>query len=73
MDYLRSIEKSSFPLRVEDQQSIDCISVLRAAEFVTADITPTLASGDYRIAIVTGITQKGRSAIEHDKLGKPSG
>lgn len=73
MDYLRSIENVSFPLHVEDQQAIDCIYVLRAAELVTADISPTFVMGDYKFAVVTGITPKGRAALDYYKQGKPAG
>jgi hypothetical protein len=71
MNYLRSIAHETFPLRVEDRRDIDCIAVLRAAKLVEAEIEDAATPGEYRCAIVNGITLEGWVVIARDAENKP--
>lgn len=70
LDYLRTIEKASFPLPVDDQHAMRCLDVLKAADLVEATIHED-AEGHYASAVVLRITHQGRAALERLKLQKP--
>ncbi|WP_432732015.1 hypothetical protein [Variovorax sp. W6] len=68
LDYLRTIERSAFPLRVEDPQEIGCVGVLKQAGFVDAAISPELAWKDtdgspQELAVIRRITPFGRAQL----------
>lgn len=67
LDYLRTIERSTFPLRVQDPQEIDCIEALKQAGFVDAAISPALAwksgSEPQELAVIRRITPFGRAQL----------
>ncbi|WP_418117970.1 hypothetical protein [Variovorax sp. 350MFTsu5.1] len=68
LDYLRAIERSAFPLRVEDPQEISCVDVLKQAGFVDAAISPGLAWKDaggspQELAVIRRITPFGRAQL----------
>jgi hypothetical protein len=68
LDYLRAIERSAFPLRVEDRQEIGCIEALKQAGFVDAVISPALAWKDaggepQELAVIKRITPFGRAQL----------
>ncbi|WP_256329278.1 hypothetical protein [Variovorax sp. YR634] len=67
MHYLRMIERSTFPLRVDDAQEINCIEALKQAGFVDAAISPVLAWKDSRepqeLAVIRRITPFGRAQL----------
>lgn len=67
LDYLRTIERSTFPLRVEDPQEISCIEALKQAGFVDAAISPVLAWKDrsepQELAVIRRITPFGRAQL----------
>jgi hypothetical protein len=64
LDYLRKIQHTEFPLRVEDAKEIDCVAVLLAAGMVAASISkPSSRSqpdATPEFAIVERITPLGR-------------
>ncbi|WP_307615879.1 hypothetical protein [Variovorax boronicumulans] len=67
MHYLRMIERSTFPLRVDDAQEINCIEALKQAGFVDAAISPVLAWKESRepqeLAVIRRITPFGRAQL----------
>ncbi|MFS2206337.1 hypothetical protein ACCD11_17425 [Variovorax sp. Varisp36] len=67
LDYLRAIERSTFPLRVQDPQQINCIEALKQAGFVDAAISPALAwkssSEPQELAVIRRITPFGRAQL----------
>jgi hypothetical protein len=68
LDYLRAIERSAFPLRVEDPHEISCIGALKQAGFVDAAISPELAWKDadgapQELAVIRRITPFGRAQL----------
>jgi hypothetical protein len=68
LDYLRAIERSAFPLRVEDRQEIGCVEALKQAGFVDAVISPALAWKDaggepQELAVIKRITPFGRAQL----------
>ncbi|MFS2165552.1 hypothetical protein [Variovorax sp. Varisp62] len=67
LDYLRTIERSTFPLRVQDPQEIDCIEALKQAGFIDAAISPALAwksgSEPQELAVIRRITPFGRAQL----------
>lgn len=71
MNYLEAIEYHTFPMRVVDQQALQCLRVLLAAELVDATITASAETGLDAVAEVHGITVKGRVALAQRAQGKP--
>ncbi|QNK69533.1 hypothetical protein [Variovorax sp. PAMC26660] len=67
MAYLHDIERSPFPLRVEEPEEINCVEALKQAGFVDASISPALNWKDSptprELAIVRRITPFGRAAL----------
>ena len=67
LDYLRAIERSTFPLRVQDPQQINCIEALKQAGFVDAAISPALAwkssSEPQELTVIRRITPFGRAQL----------
>ncbi|CAA2110561.1 hypothetical protein VVAX_06794 [Variovorax paradoxus] len=67
IEYLLEIEHSPFPLRVKQPDAIKSIAVLKAVGLVEADIYPPLdlcaRFGDYQLAVVSGITARGREEL----------
>ncbi|MGJ7590869.1 MULTISPECIES: hypothetical protein [unclassified Variovorax] len=67
LHYLRMIERSTFPLRVDDAQEINCIEALKQAGFVDAAISPVLAWKESRepqeLAVIRRITPFGRAQL----------
>ncbi|HEX7867750.1 MAG TPA: hypothetical protein VF555_22515 [Variovorax sp.] len=67
LDYLRAIERSTFPLRVEDPQEIGCVEALKQAGFVDAAISAALVwkdSGEpQELAVIRRITPFGRAQL----------
>lgn len=69
--YLYSIEKVSFPLRVENHDEINCIEALKQAGFVDATISPAFTWKDSteprELAIVRRITPLGRAQLKRQR------
>jgi hypothetical protein len=68
LDYLRAIESSAFPLRVQDRETIGCVEALKQAGFVDAVIGPALtwkaADGEPQgLAVIKRITPFGRAHL----------
>jgi hypothetical protein len=67
LDYLRKIERSPFPLRVNDAHEIDYVEALKAAGLVDAAIRPvsisTECDGLLELAIIRRITPLGRALL----------
>ncbi|WP_295981069.1 hypothetical protein [uncultured Variovorax sp.] len=68
LDYLRTIERSAFPLRVDDRQEIGCVEALKKAGLVDAVISPALmwkdACGEpQELAVIKRITPFGRAQL----------
>ncbi|KQW59716.1 hypothetical protein [Variovorax sp. Root411] len=67
LDYLRTIERSTFPLRVQDPREIGCVETLKQAGFVDAAISPALAWKDssepQELAVIRRITPFGRAHL----------
>lgn len=61
--YLRSIAEARFPLRVDDAQALRCVQALRARRWLEVAITPAGPSGDAGMAVILGITARGREAL----------
>lgn len=63
-DYLRSIENSPFPLRVESAEEIHCVETLKKAGLVDATVSPVFtrkqSSEPQGLAVVKRITPLGR-------------
>lgn len=71
LDYLRKIEHSPFPLRVEDSKDIHIAAVLKTAGLVEATITlaPNVAKSQpaYEQAFILRITPLGRAALDRNR------
>lgn len=68
IEYLREIAQAQLPITVEDEESIDKLRVLRAADLVSV-MLPHPLSGIHH-ARVLALTPKGREALatEHEPL-----
>ena len=66
-DYLRKIERSHFPLRVNDPHGINCVEALKAAGLVDAVIRPMSISPEcddpLELAVIRRITPLGRAML----------
>ncbi|MFN4119723.1 hypothetical protein [Acidovorax sp.] len=68
-EYLREIAKAELPLTVQQEDHIDKLRVLRAADLVTV-MLPSPAS-DMQFARVLAITPKGRALLSDDVQSLP--
>jgi hypothetical protein len=62
LDYLRTLDRASLPLKVTDEHALRCIAVLRAAELIDADIIDD-GHGQAILATVHRITHQGDAAL----------
>lgn len=69
MDFLRSIERVSFPIRVSAPYEVNCVHVLHAAELI--EVAPVQADGDEEPVTVLGISALGRAALQREDLRRP--
>jgi len=64
MDFLRRIERSEFPLAVEDFKDVNCAAVLKAAGLIEAELVEAVHGDlDTCCALIKCITPEGRAAL----------